>query len=255
MKKILIRIIPSFQSSCFGTYHDCSQAGAWEQVLKKLFIIMILLCGGFHSLRAEYKVGDTTSFWSVSYIDWYSGNYPKQDHIPAVCKKVGEQCYVFIEKKYVDSIPQSTIDYYAGQFDTVYYPRLTPLYGPVPDMLDHDPRVFLFVTYNDWWSGYEDPTSELPDTMTMRIWGVHSNEHEMLYFSTIWFKPENVCAVAHEFGHLLHWGQDHSPEPPDKPVKYWEDTWVDEGFSTFAQDYLCSDINQKDVPDNGFFSV
>ena len=40
---------------------------------------------------------------------------------------------------------------------------------------------------------------------------------------------------------------DHSPEPPEKPTYYWEDTWVDEGFSTFAEILLTEDITKKDV--------
>jgi hypothetical protein len=46
---------------------------------------------------------------------------------------------------------------------------------------------------------------------------------------------------------LLHWGCDHSPEPANNPTQYWEDTWVDEGFSTFAEILLTENINLSDI--------
>jgi len=54
---------------------------------------------------------------------------------------------------------------------------------------------------------------------------------------------------------MLHWGRDHSPEPPGNPVKYWEDAWIDESFATFAPVYLIEDITVPDVYDNQAFFV
>ncbi len=89
----------------------------------------------------------------------------------------------------------------------------------------------------------------------MRIWDRHSNQREIIYVAASAFTYLDDV-VPHEFGHMLHWRQDHSPEPIENPTKYWEDAWVDEGFSTFAEIYLTENIYQHDVPDNGtFFTI
>jgi hypothetical protein len=41
---------------------------------------------------------------------------------------------------------------------------------------------------------------------------------------------------------MIQWGHDHSPEPPVNPVTYWEDGWLDECFSTFAEYYFIEDF-------------
>ena len=204
-----------------------------QKILLTIFLISIINSG----LVAQVKEGDTVKFWSVAYIDWYptSPPYPPaQYQITAVCRKVGASCYLFFDTTYNHNIEQNYLDYVANSFDSFTYPTFTSLYGAIPIGIDGDPKVYILVGSGDsMWAGYFDPIQGMPDTMTSRLWKRHSSQKEIIYVGNYyWYWAENI---AHEFGHLLHWGQDHSPEPPEHPVKYWEEGWVDEGFSTFAE--------------------
>ena len=224
---------------------------------KKIYLLLPVLMMFFISSGkgAVINQGDTLSFWSVSYIDWLNSNFPPQKQIKAACRYIAKRSYVFTDVLYKDSIQQSKAELFANTLDSVYY-SLTDLYGPVPDALDNDPRIYILASAGEWWGGYFDPTHQMPDTMTMRLWGMHSSEKEIIFLNGNVINSGAVSALAHEFGHMLHWGQDHSPEPPEAPVKYWEDTWVDEGFSTFAEIYLTEKIGQKDVYfERPFFST
>ncbi len=85
-------------------------------------------------------------------------------------------------------------------------------------------------------------------------WERHSSQHEIIYLKAGDFYAANDI-VSHELGHLLHWGRDHSPEPIENPVTFWEDAWIDEQFSTFAEIYLTEDLFEPDVNYWSFASV
>ena len=221
-----------------------------------VFVSLLIVLLSPADLNAEIKEGDTLKFWSVSYVDWLQPPLPAQKEISAVCKKVGEKCYVFVEADYPGFINQQSIDNLVSKFDTSFTKNLVPLYGPIPDALDKDPRIFILAVDSVWWGGYFDPTHQMPDSMVNRLWNIHSSEREIIYITVDALSWDASGTVAHEFGHMLQWGQDHSPEPRDNPTFYWEDTWIDEGFSTFAAVYLGGDIYQSGVFDySPFFAA
>lgn len=213
------------------------------------FLYLLLSVG---SSPAQIQVGDTLPFWSVSYIDWPPLWGSPQRQFEAVCLRSGQFCHIFSE---VGVTPPSdlSLDYMVDRFDQNYAPKLTAKYGPIPDALDGDPHVIILWMNDNNWGGYFDPGQQMSDSMVMATWGRHSCEHEIIYIAA-WGTDLPAGTVAHEFGHLLHWGQDHSPEPPVNPVKYWEDAWVDEGFSTFAHLYLDQDIDEHNVLSGGFIT-
>ncbi len=218
-----------------------------------LVFLLVCFCTGIirNSVAQTIHVGDTLPFWSVSYVDWPPLWGSPQRIVKGVCKSVGLHCYVFVED--AATLPQqSEIDTLVSHFDTHFFPDLTVKYGPVPDALDNDPRVFILVLNESNWGGYFDPGQQMPDTMVMSHWNRHSSQHELIFVASSAFGSANGI-VAHEFGHLLHWLQDHSPEPPDHPTIYWEEAWVDEGFSTFAAMYLTENIYQHNVLDNAAY--
>ncbi|MEI8204001.1 MAG: T9SS type A sorting domain-containing protein [Bacteroidota bacterium] len=219
-----------------------------------LLLLTIAFAGIMQTSSAQtIHVGDTMSFWSVSYIDWPPLWGVPQRVVHGVCKSVGNHCYVFVEDVATQPL-QADIDTLVNHFDTHYYPDLTVKYGPVPDVFDNDPKVFILVFDESNWSGYFDPGQQMPDTMLQAHWNMHSNQREMIYVAANSFSFVQEI-VAHEFGHMLHWQQDHSPEPPSNPTKWWEEAWVDEGFSTFAAIYLTEDIFQHNVMDNAAYFV
>jgi hypothetical protein len=217
----------------------------------ELILFLILLSS--HHLFCQVSIGDTLQFWSVAYIDWQPNPSFEQRNINAVCKSVGNNCYVFIDIEINNPPSDKQINPLVNIFDTDFVPNFTSLYGPVPDEFDNDPRIYILIIPNEGWAGYFDPAHQMADSLVWQIWGKHSNQKEIIYMVHDAFPNYSDLVLSHEFGHMLHWGRDHSPEPPGNPVKYWEDTWIDEGFATFASVYLLENINQHDIYDNQAF--
>lgn len=215
--------------------------------IKILIICIIVMVECQSTCFSQYIVGDTLKFWSVTYIDWPPLAGSPQREINAVCQKAGDHCYIFVE----DIVPlpsQASMDALVSEFDNHFYDSLTAVYGPVPDVFDNDSNIFILILDESNWSGYFDPGQQMADTFVYSHWNRHSSQREIIYTTST-----SLNTVAHELGHLLHWKQDHSPEPMVNPVKYWEDAWIDEGFSTFAAIYLTTNIYQHNVLDNSAF--
>jgi hypothetical protein len=205
--------------------------------------------------NGQINVGDTLQFWSVAYIDWQPDPPIEQRIINAVCEKIGQQCYVFVDTDAGIHPTSQQIESLVNTYDTSFVPNLPSLYGPVPDEFDNDPRIFILIIPYEEWTGYFDPAHQMADSIVRHLWGAHSNQKEIIYLSDNVFSYGADIVLAHEFGHMLHWGRDHSPEPPIDPVEYWEDAWIDEAFATFAPVYLIEDISLQDLYDNrAFFS-
>ncbi|MCX6272344.1 MAG: T9SS type A sorting domain-containing protein [Bacteroidetes bacterium] len=188
----------------------------------------------------------------MSYIDWPPLWGVPQHTVTALCKQAGTHCCVYVEVN-VPAPSQESIDTLVQRFENHFYPELTYRYGPVPQFFGLDSMVYILALAESNWGGYFDPGQGLPDSLVFNHWNRHSSGKNLIYIAADYFDYSAPSIVSHEFGHLLHWGQDHSPEPPVDPVKYWEDTWVDEGFSTFAAIYLTTNIFQQGVLDYGTF--
>ena len=194
------------------------------------------------------------SFWSVTYVDWPPLAGTPQRRIHAICDRAGTHCYVFRENTLTPYL-SADLDTLVHRFDTQFVPKLTSVYGPIPNALDNDTHVFILVIDEPNWCGYFDPAQQMTDNFVFSKWASHSSEHEIIYVAGNCFSDAPfIC--AHEFGHMLHWLQDHSPEPIVNPTHYWEDAWIDESFSTFASIYLTENIFQADVlDDQAFFAT
>ena len=225
-------------------------------VLKFYRLTFISLIIVFSNLSAQIQVGDTLQFWSVSYIDWQPGTAPPQRLISADCQLVNDSCYVFVDLSLTQAPSQPQLMAMASQFDSMISKNLSPLYGPIPDEIDQDRRVFILIIPSEGWTGYFDPAQEMADSLVFQRWGKHSSEREIIYLSADAFLyTAEIFTLVHEFGHMLHWGQDHSPEPPLNPEKFWEDAWIDEAFAMFAGVFLLEDISLPDLMDDNTFFV
>ena len=156
--------------------------------------------------------------------------------VPATCQYVGEHVYIFVQDRYWDSngglIFQRHVDQLGELFDAStpahaakgVYQINTETFGPVPD-IDGYERVFvLILRIRDYISennvvGFFDPA-------------VPNEADSALRLDTIYLDEETVRrnpflahgTLAHEFQHLIHWGQDQD-----------EESWVDEGLSGYAE--------------------
>jgi len=223
------------------------------KVLRLFFAFSIFNFLFLSNSFSQITEGDTMSFLSVTYIDWPPLAGTPQRKIHATCDKVGDYCYIFRESS-LTPFSQSNIDTLSHTFDKHFVPNLTSVYGPIPNVLDNDTHVFILIIDEPNWCGYFDPAQQMTDVFVNATWGSHSSEHEIIYIAGSCFGGA-LEITAHEFGHMLHSLQDHSPEPAINPVKYWEEAWIDEGFSTFAAIYLTENIFESEIMDyEAFFT-
>ena len=221
--------------------------------MKKVIYILAVLLIISNNVFSQINVGDIKTFWSVSYIDW--DYIDTQTEITATCKAVSEHCYLFVDNTAYQP-NQSQIDAIVNKFENVFVPIQTDMYGNIPDALDNDPRIYMLAIGNSWWAGYFDPGQQMSDSIVYSRWGKHSSEKEIIYFASSYFGSAYLNeVVSHEFGHMLHWLQDHSPEPPENPTYFWEDAWIDEQFSTFSVVMTLEGLNNNDIMDNSAFFV
>lgn len=111
-----------------------------------------------------------------------------------------------------ESTPAGSIDTSAGIIDND-----VATFGPIPDAIDGDPRVYLLLMNIEGFQTFEfdgffraldqDPDGSDPD--------YHSNEIEMLFVNAEIRAVDSTTTksvIAHEIVHLLEWGQDPSEE-------------------------------------------
>ena len=153
--------------------------------------------------------------------------------LPATCQYAGEHCYIFVEDSQWDTnggaIFQTDVDGLGELFD-----RSTPAdeergiyelgvesFGPPPDV-DGEERIFILVL--------ETSASELIGFFDPRVanWPNPALRRDTIYLDSRALRSRRYLArgtLAHEFQHLIHWGQDAD-----------EETWVDEGLSGYAEE-------------------
>jgi hypothetical protein len=181
------------------------------------------------------EVGDTMTFWA-----WDLTRMPPPwILVPATCRAVGEYCYVFVaDDQWNVNMDSADVALVVERFDQVtpadptrgIYEINTETFGPAPDELDQDPKIYIFYSalgcfmgtcFDGYFSVFNQYTEE-----EAREMGGHSNEVEMFYMSCDPIDPtanSTLSVLAHEFEHMIHWNMD-----PD------EASWVDEGCAEYA---------------------
>lgn len=176
--------------------------------------------------------GKSRTFWS-----WDLSVMPPVDkEVVATERAVTEHFYVYVEDTLwdagavteaqladlvatlEDSTPAGSIDTGAGIVEND-----VATFGPIPDALDGDPRVYLllmdiegFQTFE--FDGFFRALDQEPDGTD----SYRSNEIEMLYVNAEIRAVDSdttKSVIAHELVHLLEWGQDPT-----------EDGWLSETF-------------------------
>ena len=127
---------------------------------------------------------------------------------------------------------QAIYDSLVAAFGGTISPTCTSAFGPVPDAIDGDPKVYLLICdpMNEGVGGYFDDASQYTDAEAMAAGLGHSNEVEMVHINYLYPPYDYLVGtaignaiLAHEFQHLIHWGGD-----PD------EELWINEGMSNHA---------------------
>ncbi|MBN1356546.1 hypothetical protein JXA40_09835 [bacterium] len=186
----------------------------------------------------EYNVGDTRIFWV-----WDLSVMPPVDiQISATCRAKGDRGYVWVsDTEWGTAVDQTDVDGVFTAWEIATPPEsIDPtrgicqiaetVFGPVPDELDNDPRVYVFFydigsyhgyTFDGFWNVYDQMTDA-----EAQMYGRHSNECEIVYLDCNPSDPDDpymLGVLAHEFQHLIHWGADVD-----------EVTWVNEACSQLS---------------------
>jgi hypothetical protein len=185
--------------------------------------------------RAVPQVGDPKVFWAWD----FTVMPPVWIQVPSTCRAVGRNCYVFVaDDQWNVHMDQADVNLVVERFDNSspgdpsrgIYEIDTTAFGPPPDEIDRDPKIYIFYMalgcfgascFDGYFSVYNEYTEEEAQGM-----GAHSNEVEMFYMSCDPIDPtanSTLSVLAHEFEHMIHWNMD-----PD------EDSWVDEGCAEYA---------------------
>jgi hypothetical protein len=174
------------------------------------------------------QVGDSWLWWI-----WHLNGPPTAEQKRCTVRGMGNNVYVVVEdSQWLTRVDQNDVDRIVNNWDNQSYgihPERgiyqldTSAFGPAPDELDHNPRIYvLFYQFDVASDGFFWPFDEYPDGSQP----YHSNECEVLYISSLTPDPGGqyiTSVMAHEFQHMIHWLADDG-----------EDSWVNEGMSELA---------------------
>ena len=175
-------------------------------------------------------VGDTWNW----YLWYFGGGPPHAEYKPCTVRGMGQNVYVIVnDADWNVWVHQADVDQIVRNWDNSSYGNWpnegiyqldTEHFGPAPDRLDHDPRIYV-VLY-DWdvtgADGYFNSDDE--DTTA-----VTSNRCECVYVDASTSQPGGpsgaylTAVMAHEFTHMIQWNADP-----------FEAAWVDEGQAELA---------------------
>ncbi|HUT99288.1 MAG TPA: T9SS type A sorting domain-containing protein [bacterium] len=177
---------------------------------------------------AEYNIGDHLQLWK-----WNLSGYPTQDLVDCTIRGKRDHGYVVVDDTVWGSqVNQTDVNQILEAWENSsdgprpgdgIYEINTTTFGPCPDEIDGDPRVFPFyydldISADGFWMFYD----EYPDGE----YEWHSNEREIVYLNSSDNDPGGdymIAVAAHECQHMLHWYQDSD-----------ELAWVDEGCAELA---------------------
>lgn len=197
----------------------------------------------YRTQAIQLSEGTERQFYVITSFD--SKAY-KDVQVTARLAKVGEHCYVFvdkdIDKKASDaSTMAGRVLEIANTFDTKIYPTDTRLFGAEPNPgVDGDPHVVLLLSPavgnygTDTTLGYFSQRDEFVATPDAPPIFQHSNAQEMLYISSrivlTGSEEDYMGTVAHEFQHMINFNQ----KVLIGKNRQSDDLWIDEGMAMYA---------------------
>ncbi|NUO49387.1 MAG: hypothetical protein HOV80_11080 [Polyangiaceae bacterium] len=124
-------------------------------------------------------------------------------------------------------------DFLAEELSDPIYPTLTGRFG-YPDDIDENERVVVLAFDGEGaaFRGYVSEADSLPDATTMALYGVHSNEMEIIYLNA---PVADETTIAHELTHLLY-------RPAHNPL--YDFTYHEEGIATCAQHIVYGQVQR-----------
>lgn len=189
--------------------------------------------------RSYPVLGESRSFWTYD----LSVMPPKNKAIPATCRAVGENVVVWVgDAEWGTTVEQADVDSVLSYMESTtlrnesqgVYAANTALFGNPPAAQDGDPGLTILVYDIPGYNGYLfDGYFRAED---LSAFNASCETNPMLYCSNelamVHVNSTNVGSaymagvIAHEFEHLIHYGQDSS-----------EEIWLDESLAELAMIY------------------
>ncbi len=174
------------------------------------------------------QVGEEQAFWVMD------TDANREFQISATLRVVGEHIYLWVETAV--NINTQELQTLATAFDKRVYPNVRALWGNENNPgIDGDPRLYGLLAHG--LGGSVAAYFSSRNTFPKQVWRT-SNEHEMFLFNLDALGTENLAniviegIIAHEFQHMIRDNIQHN-----------EDSWLNEGFSTFTQLLLYGDTS------------
>jgi hypothetical protein len=189
---------------------------------------------GDHPMRppADPQVGDSWLWYT-----WRLAGPPSPELKMCTVRGEGVNVYVVVEDgQWNVRVNQADVDAVVHSWDVAsqgihpergIYDLDTMGFGPAPDELDQDPKIYVLLYDFDisadgfFWAFDEYPDGSQP---------YESNECEVLYMNSSGSDPGGtymISVMAHEFEHMINWNADGD-----------EDGWADEGMAELAMFYF-----------------
>lgn len=173
-------------------------------------------------------VGDSWIWYT-----WKLAGFPVPEEKMCTVRGEGTNVYIVVEdSQWLTNVFQEDVDRMIeawdnsslGQFPSQgIYELTTSNFGPAPDELDEDPKIYvLYYDFDVSSDGFFWPFDQYPDGTQQFA----SNECEVLYMNSSVFDPGGdylISVQAHEFQHMIHWLADDNEVP-----------WVNEGCGELA---------------------
>jgi hypothetical protein len=193
--------------------------GTGKQKLGVEYTLTLSAAGAWNGLAATFYSADTARFWAH---DLASGGFD-QYQLTAARKDVGEHVVVYVAEGQSVNNAAVTVSF----FDEKIYPIETELFHPAPDRDENGKIVLLGLDGKGAYGGYFSSLNAMSDAEALALWGLHSNETEMVYINVEGGSFDNEHVVAHEFAHLLY-----HEEPAHHGNYYY--AWHNEGLAECA---------------------
>lgn len=173
-------------------------------------------------------VGDSWTWYT-----WKLAGFPEPEEKVCTVRGEGTNVYIVVEdSQWLTNVDQADVDRMVeawdnsslGQFpEQGIYELTTSHFGPAPDELDEDPKIYvLYYDFDVSSDGFFWPYDQFPDGTQ----DFASNECEVLYMNSSVFDPGGdylISVQSHEFQHMIHWLADENESP-----------WVNEGCGELA---------------------
>lgn len=173
-------------------------------------------------------VGDSWLWYT-----WKLAGFPTPEQKLCTVRGEGTNVYIVVEdSQWLTQVDQADVDRMLLMWDETslgawpdkgIHQLSTENFGPVPDALDNDPKVYvLYYDFDVSSDGFFWAFDQFPDGSQ----DFASNECETLYMNSSVFEPGGdylISVQAHEFHHMIHWLADAN-----------ESAWVNEGCAELA---------------------